>query len=37
MAGVASAAWNAKDGLDTHSLRKLNALRHIRQLKLAPG
>jgi hypothetical protein len=35
--GCGAAAWSTKDGLDTHSLRKLNALRHIRQLKLAPG
>jgi hypothetical protein len=35
MAGVA--AWRgAKDGLDTHFLRELNALRHTRQLKTGP-
>ena len=35
MAGVA--AWlDAQGGLDTHSLRKLNALRHTRQFKSEP-
>jgi hypothetical protein len=36
MAGVVS--WRgAQDGLDTHSLRKLNVLRHTRQFKSEPG
>jgi hypothetical protein len=36
MAGVA--AWlDAQGGLDTHSLRNLNVLRHTRQFKSEPG
>ena len=35
--GCGSKARRAQDGLDTHSLRKLNALRHTRQLKFQTG
>ena len=35
--GCGSEARRAQDGLDTHSLRKLNALRHTRQLKFQTG
>ena len=34
--GCGSEARRAQDGLDTHSLRKLNALRHTRQLQIPP-
>ena len=35
--GCGSEARRAQDGLDTHSLRKLNALRHTCQLKFQTG
>jgi len=35
--GCGSEARCAQDGLDTHSLRKLNALRHTRQFKFQAG
>jgi hypothetical protein len=37
MAGVAVEARRAQDGFDTHSLRKLSALRHTCQLKFQTG
>src|SRR5690349_3720257 len=35
--GCGSEARRAQDGLDTHSLRKFNALRHTCQLKFKSG
>ena len=35
--GCGSEARRAQDGFDTHSLRKLNALRHTCQLKFQTG
>ena len=35
--GCGSEARRAQDGLNTHSLRKLNALRHTCQLKFQTG
>jgi hypothetical protein len=37
MGGCGSEARRAQDGLNTHSLRKLNALRHTSQLKFHTG
>jgi hypothetical protein len=34
---IGSEARRAQDGLDTHSLRKLNALRHTCQFKFQSG